>query len=150
MVYTVSETAKLLNVAPSTLRYYDREGLLPFAQRSPGGIRVFTETDLRWLRIISCLKCAGMPLKDIRRYIEMAMEGSDTIEERLEMFVQQRQRILDQMQELQQTLDVVDYKCWYYETAKQAGNEEVPMNLPDEQLPEKLRAVRQRLRGTQD
>lgn len=148
MVYTVSEMAKLLNVAPSTLRYYDREGLLPFVERSSGGTRIFTETDLRWLKIISCLKSAGMPLKDIRRYIEMAMQGRETIDARLEMFHEQRRRIPDQMAALQQTLDVVEYKCWYYETARQAGSEEIPKDMPDEQLPEKFRAVRRRLRGT--
>lgn len=148
MVYTVSEMAKLLNVAPSTLRYYDREGLLPFVERSSGGTRIFTETDLRWLKIISCLKSAGMPLKDIRRYIEVAMQGRETIDARLEMFHEQRRRIPDQMAALQQTLDVVEYKCWYYETARQAGSEEIPKDMPDEQLPEKFRAVRRRLRGT--
>lgn len=147
MVYTVSEMAKLLNVAPSTLRFYDREGLLPFVERSSGGTRIFTETDYRWLKIISCLKSAGMPLKDIRRYIEMAMQGDATIDQRLQMFHDQRQRLLDQMAELQQTLDVVDYKCWYYETAQAAGSEEVPKNTPDDQLPENFRAVRRRLQG---
>lgn len=150
MVYTVSEMAKILNVAPSTLRYYDREGLLPFVERSPSGIRVFTETDLRWLKIIACLKSAGMSLKDIRRYIEMAMQGDETIDARLQMFHKQRQRILEQMTELQQTLDVVEYKCWYYETAKQAGSEDFPKDMPDGQLPEKFRAVRLRLRGTNE
>ncbi len=148
MVYTVSEMAKLLHVAPSTLRYYDKEGLLPFVARSPGGTRIFTETDLRWLKIISCLKSAGMPLRDIRCYIEMAMQGDSTIDARLHMFHKQRQRILAQMQELQQTLDVVEYKCWYYETAKQAGGEDVPKNMPEQELPAKFRAVRRRLRGT--
>lgn len=97
MMYTVGEMAKLLNIAPSTLRYYDREGLLPFVERSPGGIRVFTEKDMGWLKIISCLKSAGMSLKDIRRYMEMAMQGRETIDDRLKMFLDQRERILQQM-----------------------------------------------------
>ena len=147
MVYTVSEMAALLHVAPSTLRYYDREGVLPFVERSPGGTRIFTESDYRWLKIISCLKSAGMPLKDIRRYIEMAMQGDSTIDERLQMFVDQRQRILQQMAELQQTLDVVEYKCWYYETAKATGSESIPRDLPDQELPEQFQAVRRRLRS---
>lgn len=148
MIYTVSEMARLLHVAPSTLRFYDREGLLPFVERSPGGTRVFTEKDYAWLKIISCLKSAGMPLKDIRHYIELAMQGGDTVDERLQMFITQRSRILDQMAQLQQTLDVVEYKCWYYETAKAAGDEAIPREMADEELPERFRPVRQRLRGT--
>lgn len=150
MVYTVSEMAKLLNVAPSTLCYYDRDGLLPFVERSSGGTRIFTENDYRWLKIIACLKSAGMPLKDIRRYIEMAMQGDDTIDARLQMFHEQRSRILEQMAQLQQTLDVVEYKCWYYQTARDTGSEAVPNEMPDEQLPEQFRAVRRRLRGTDE
>lgn len=145
MTYTVGEMAKLLNIAPSTLRYYDREGLLPFVGRSVGGARVFTEKDCGWLQIISCLKSAGMPIKEIRRYIDLAMAGDDTIDDRLRMFLQQRERLRQQMDNLQQTLDAVDFKCWYYETAKAHGCEDVPKNMSDEELPERFRAVRRRL-----
>lgn len=61
MQYTVGEMAKRLHVAPSTLRYYDKEGLLPFLERSSGGIRIFQDSDFEWLSIISCLKQTGMP-----------------------------------------------------------------------------------------
>ena len=56
MMYTVGEMAKLLGVPASTLRYYDKEGLLPFVERSPGGMRMFQEKDYEWLQIIGCLK----------------------------------------------------------------------------------------------
>ena len=78
MLYTVGEMAKLMGVAPSTLRYYDKEGLLPFVERSEGGIRVFKESDYEWLKVIECLKKTGMQLKDIRSFILMAMEGDST------------------------------------------------------------------------
>ena len=77
MVYTVGEMAKMLEVPASTLRYYDKEGLLPFVERSPGGMRMFQEKDFEWLQVIGCLKKAGMPLRDIRVYIELAMQGDD-------------------------------------------------------------------------
>ncbi len=147
MIYTVSEMAKLLNIPASTLRYYDREGLLPFVERSESGIRVFKDEDYRWLKLISCLKNAGMSLKKIRRYIEMAMKGDETIDERLQMFIDQREQIQSQIAELQQTLDVVEYKCWYYQTAKDTGSEDVPKNMKDEELPEQFRGTRRALRG---
>lgn len=147
MLYTVSEVAKILHVAPSTLRYYDREGLLPFVGRSSGGIRVFTETDLRWLKMISCLKCAGMPIKSIRRYVESAMRGDETLKERLEMIYEQRRGLLAQMEELRRTLDVVEYKCWYYETALEAGTEAHMNTLPPEAIPPRFREVVRQLHG---
>lgn len=145
MIYTVGEMAKQLNIAPSTLRYYDREGLLPFVERSASGTRIFTERDYGWLKIISCLKSAGMPIKEIRRYIDLAMAGNDTIDERLQMFLKQRERLQQQMDELQQTLDVVEFKCWFYETAKAHGCEDIPENMSDEELPDRFRTVRHRL-----
>ncbi len=65
MLYTVGEMAKKLGVAPSTLRFYDKEGLLPFVERSGGGMRVFKDEDFEWLQVIGCLKKAGMKLCDI-------------------------------------------------------------------------------------
>lgn len=79
MPYTVGEMAKMLDVPASTLRYYDKEGLLPFVARSSGGIRLFQDSDLEWLRVIGCMKKAGMSIKDIRQYIELAMQGNDTL-----------------------------------------------------------------------
>lgn len=100
MVYTVGEMAKMLEVPASTLRYYDKEGLLPFVERSPGGMRMFQEKDFEWLQVIGCLKKAGMPLRDIRVYIELAMQGDDTIGERLALFEHQREVQREQMEQL--------------------------------------------------
>ena len=72
-----------LDVPASTLRFYDKEGLLPFVERSPGGIRMFQNTDLEWLQITGCMKKAGMSIRDIRQYIEQAQQGDDTIVLRL-------------------------------------------------------------------
>lgn len=69
MIYTVGEAAKMLGVAPSALRYYDKEGLLPFVERSGGGMRMFKESDIEWLKLIDCLKATGMPIKGIKQFI---------------------------------------------------------------------------------
>ena len=129
MAYTVGEMAKRLGVPASTLRYYDKEGLLPFVGRSSGGIRVFEEKDFEWLRII-----------------ELAMQGDATIAQRLEMFRKQKAVLEARMAELQQTMDTLDYKCWFYETAKARGTTDGISDLPDAKLPENLRPVREHLR----
>lgn len=146
MVYTVGEMAKLLGVAPSTLRYYDKEGLLPFVERSSGGIRMFQESDFEWLRIIGCMKKAGMSIKEIRQYIELALQGNDTIELRLQMFQHQKAVLQEQLKELQHTIDMVNYKCWYYETAKAAGTTDVPQNMPETDIPAAFQKIRQELK----
>ncbi len=147
MIYTVGEMAKKIGVAPSTLRYYDKEGLLPFVERSSGGIRVFKEVDYEWLKVIECLKKTGMPLKDIKTFIEMAMQGDETIDERLELIRKQRDEVGRQIAELQETMDTLNFKCWYYETAKSAGTTAVPREMKLEELPEEFREIRKKLRG---
>lgn len=147
MIYTVGEMAKRLSVAPSALRYYDKEGLLPFVERSSGGIRMFKDADFEWLQVINCLKKAGMQLADIKRFIAMAMQGDETIDERLDMIVEKKEAVMRQIDELNATLQTLAFKEWYYETAKNAGTTEVPRNMTLEQLPEKYREVRKKLRG---
>lgn len=147
MLYTIGEMARQLGVAPSTLRYYDQEGLLPFMDRSEGGIRLFKDSDYEILKIISCLKATGMPIKDIRVFIGLVMRGDETIEDRLQLFLKRKEEVEKQMAQLQETLDTIRFKCWYYETAKTAGTTAVPDRMRDDELPGDLRAVRARLRG---
>ena len=150
MVYTVGEMAKRLGVPASTLRYYDKEGLLPFVERSSGVIRMFQDSDFEWLQVIGCMKKAGMSIKDIRRYIEMALQGDDTIDLRLEMFRHQREVLQKQMAELQHTMEMVEYKCWYYETAKVRGTTRIPQSMEESEIPEQFRRIRQELRKAAD
>ena len=143
MLYTVGEMAKLIGCPASTLRYYDKEGLLPFVERSSSGIRMFKEEDYEWLQVISCLKKTGLSLKDIRHYINLALEGDTTIHERLELFEKQREIVRAQMAELQETLDTLDFKCWYYTTAEASGTIDAVQEMSLDDIPEEYRAVKE-------
>ena len=147
MFYTVGEMAKRLGVAPSTLRFYDKEGLLPFVERSDGGIRVFKDSDYEWLMIIECLKKTGMPLKDIREFIVMAIKGDDTIDGRLALITKQKESVEQQIAVLEEVHRVLEFKQWYYETAKKEGTTDVTRRMPPEELPEEFREIRRKLRG---
>lgn len=145
MLYTVGEMAKLLNIPASTLRYYDKQGLLPFVERSKSGIRMFREKDYEWLQIIECLKKSGLTLAEIRDYIRLAMRGDETIEERLKLFLHQREVVRQKMEELQEAMELVEFKCWYYETAKKEGTVEIPKNMSVDELPPEHRNIRRKL-----
>ena len=137
MAYTVGEMAKILHVAPSTLRYYDKEGLLPFVERSSGGIRLFKDSDFEWLSMIECMKQTGMPMT----FIDLCMAGNSTISERLNLIRRQQKVVHAQMAQLQSTLDMLDYKEWYYLTAQQADACAIHTTLPEAEIPEKNRAI---------
>ncbi len=147
MFYTVGEMAKKLNVAPSTLRFYDKEGLLPFVERSSGGIRMFNDKDFEWLQVIGCLKKAGMKLSDIKTFIELAMQGDATIPTRLELIVKQKKEVESQIEELNKTLATLEFKEWYYTTAQIDGTTERVRNLSLDELPERFREIRKGLKG---
>lgn len=138
--YSIGQVAKMFNLTVPTLRYYDSEGLIPNLQKNNSGIRIFSEENLRSIQIIECLKDSGMPIKDIRTFMQWTQAGDDTLQERYEMFEDLRHKVLGQMAKLQETLDVIDFKCGYYQQAVKDGTEKyvkkthaLPLNV---ELPE--------------
>ena len=129
MSYTISEAAQKTGLPPSTIRFYDKEGLLPNIKRK-NGIRVFEDMDLRLMGLLTCLKNTGMPIKRIRDYVELTSKGDDTLRERYEIIKAQRQFVLDQIEQLQYYLEELDFKDWYYNKALAAGSESA-INLDD-------------------
>lgn len=124
--YTIKDAARIMGVPTSTIRYYDKEGLLPFVERLASGYRIFTEKDIATLRIIDCLKKTGMSIKEIRQFSSWLEQGDSSLQQRYDMFLERRRVVKQQMAELQKILDTVNYKCWYYETAIAAGTEKNP------------------------
>lgn len=142
MYYTIGEVANATGIAISTLRYYDREGMFPDMERSSGGIRVFSDKELGTLKVVECLKHAGMSIKDIKEFLGWCQEGDVTLPQRRRMFHDRLAEVERQMDELRNTMNLLRYKCWYYDTAVAAGTEDAVRDLPDEDVPEDLRDYR--------
>ncbi len=120
----------------STLRYYDKEGLFPNMERV-SGIRKFSDKELETLRVIECLKKSGLEIKDIKQFMEWCSQGSSTYSKRRELFERQKENIECRISHLEQALDMIKFKCWYYDTAIADGNEDrlkemIPNALPPE------------------
>lgn len=129
MTYSISEVAKKLNVTVYTIRYYDKEGLLPFVERTPSGIRLFKESDIEALKVIQCLKSTGMPIKEIKNFIAWCSEGDSTLQQRYDMFLERKVAVESQLEELKKTMELINHKCNYYMTALDAGTEEIHKNV---------------------
>ncbi|PNV60390.1 MerR family transcriptional regulator [Clostridium sp. chh4-2] len=130
MTYTIGDIAQKIGLTPSTLRYYDKEGLLPFVDRTESGIRRFKDSDMEWLSIIECLKNTGMSIKEIKAFIDWCMEGDSSLSQRYELFLERKRETEKQIKMLQNSLDLINYKCWYYKTALDAGTEQIHKALP--------------------
>ncbi len=145
-MYTIGEMAKKLGVPTSTLRYYDNEGLIPFAQRTSGGARVFSDEDIQKLNVIGCLKKSGMKLSDIKKFMELVLLGDESISDRLDLISAQKKDVLKQIETLYQTLEFLEFKEWYYKTAKKDGTTKRVANIPIEEIPEQHREACRRLK----
>ena len=133
MTYTTAKAAEKIGISAYTLRFYDKEGLLPNVGRDEHGNRRFTDNDLQWLSLLQCLKNTGMSLKDIKRFAECTTIGDDTIDERLALFERQTEDVKCQIAELKRYLKLLEYKLAFYQKAKALGSVEA-VNLP--QIPE--------------
>ncbi len=100
MTYSIKEVSKIFNLSIYTLRYYDKQGLLPFVSKNQSGYREFTESDLNLIHTICCLKNTGMPLKQIRTYIDCVMEGPVSIEARKQLLLDHRKVVLEKFREI--------------------------------------------------
>ncbi len=147
-MYTIGQVSELFEVPISTLRYYDREGLFPDMERS-SGIRRFGERELEALRVIECLKRSGMEIKDIKQFMLWCARGSETYPERRELFLRQKETVESEIHKLEKVLDMLRFKCWYYEQAIEDGNEDRLMAMLPDKLPEEIQAMYDRAHGDQ-
>lgn len=143
MIYTIGQVSKMFDIPISTLRYYDKEGLFPDMQRS-SGIRRFSEKELEALRIIECLKKSGMEIRDIKQFMEWCTMGSNTYPKRMELFIRQKTAVEAEIKRLNRVLDMIQYKCWYYEEAIKDGNEDRVSAMKPEEMPLAIRQAYER------
>lgn len=128
MEYSIGQVASIFNLSIHTLRYYEKEGLLPFIKRTKSGIRKFDDSSVGGLKMVECLKKSGMPLKDIKQFLDWCQEGDSSLAKRSKLFHERKETVLAQMAEMQKVLDVINYKCWYYDTAVAEGSEAAARN----------------------
>ena len=137
-MYTIGQVSKMFGLPVSTLRYYDKEGLFPDMERS-SGIRRFGQQELEALRVIECLKKSGMEIKDIRQFMEWCAQGSSTYPQRRAMFIRQKESVEAEIARMNRVLDMLSFKCWYYEQAIKDGNEQRLSAMTPEDMPEEIR-----------
>lgn len=137
-MYTIGQVSKMFGLPISTLRYYDKEGLFPDMERS-NGIRRFGQRELEALRVIECLKKSGMEIKDIRQFMEWCAQGSSTYPQRRAMFIRQKESVEAEIARMNRVLDMLSFKCWYYEQAIKDGNEQRLSAMTPEEMPEEIR-----------
>lgn len=139
-MYTIGQVSEMFNIPISTLRYYDKEGFFPNLKRS-SGIRRFGEQDIEALKVIECLKESGLELKDVKQFIKWATKGNSTYKNRKELFEKRKIAVEQEIRKLQKTLNILEYKCWYYDKAIKDGTEDKIYKMLPNKLPTRIQKL---------
>ena len=134
----IGEVSKLMNMPVSTIRYYDKEGLFTYLKKDSSGNRVFLKKDLEQLKMIECLKKSGMQIKEMKQFMTWVSEGSQTISQRKELFLHRKEVVKSKIKELEKTLSILEYKCWYYDEAERLQDEMKVQDIPISEMPFKV------------
>ena len=111
----ISDLAKRCGLSAHTLRYYERIGLLPYADRDRSGQRDYDASILSWIEFLGRLKTTGMPIRDMLLYAKLAESGKATFSERREMLEVHREHVRAHVADLQACLRILDGKIASYE-----------------------------------
>ncbi|MBP1964147.1 MerR family transcriptional regulator [Paenibacillus aceris] len=120
---SISEASAKLNIPESTLRYYEKKGLLPLIERDEAGRRLFSEDQIALLETVNCLKNTHMPISGIKQYMDWVVEGENTIEHRHEMMMKHKQAVLAEIALMAEALKGIDVKIARYTNRIQERNE---------------------------
>lgn len=118
---TIKEVSEKFDLTPDTLRYYERVGVIPAVNRTKGGIRDYSEQDIKWIENAVCMRSAGVPVEMLIEYVRLFQEGDSTITARRDLLMEVRIEVQKQLDKYQATMDRINYKISRYEEAVKTG-----------------------------
>ncbi|MGL4738614.1 MAG: MerR family transcriptional regulator [Cellulosilyticaceae bacterium] len=111
---TIGKVAERVGLSAHTLRYYEKEGLLPHVKKNEQGIRSYEEDDIIWIELIKCLKETGMSIGEIQQIVTLSLAGEGTIPERKTILENHKVKLQEQMAALHRSIAKIDKKLdWY-------------------------------------
>jgi DNA-binding transcriptional MerR regulator len=113
----IAEVSERCGISPDTLRYYERIRLISPVNRNDSGIRDYGDLDLKRVEFIKCMRSAGLTIEVLIEYFGLVQQGDSTVDARKQILKEQRKHLAAKMEELQKTLDLLDYKIALYENA---------------------------------
>ena len=129
MNYTIKKVSEMTGLSIPTIRYYDKEGLLPDLQRKESGYRIFSDRDLEAIDLIGCFKESGLTIREIRHFMSLVRQGDVTLSERLAFFQTNVARLEEKLAAVQNALEHSRRTLAFYEIAVKTGSEESAKDL---------------------
>ena len=128
MIYTMTQACEETGMTYQGLKFYCNEGLVPNVKRDGRNRRVFDERDLAWIKGLSCLRDCDMSIKEMKRYLELCLQGVSSIPERKNLLEQKRRRLVERMAALENSIQYIDAKQRFYDEVL-SGKKEYVSNL---------------------
>lgn len=122
---TISEVSKKYDISVDTLRYYEKEGLIPFVTRTESGLRNYTEQECGWVEFIKCMRSAGLSVGTLKKYVTLFQQGKRTLKARKQLLIEERDSLQQRLTELQATLARLNHKIDVYEDAIASKEQEL-------------------------
>lgn len=113
--YTIEQAAEITGVGRHALRYYERIGVLETVPRGPGGHRRYTERDLGAIGFVTLLRETGMPVREVRRFMELTRAGDVTVPDRVELLRAHRDAVRAHLDQQERYLTAIEHKVGVYE-----------------------------------
>ena len=114
-MYTMKQVCTELNITYETLRFYCDEGLVPNVKRDRNNWRIFDERNLNWLKSLLCLKRCGMSINDMKKYMNLCLQGISTVGERKAILNAQKEMLVRQISEIQESIEFIDGKQAFFD-----------------------------------
>ncbi len=112
---TISEVSEKYGLPPDTLRYYEKVGLIPPVTRKESGVRDYSEQDCGWVEFIKCMRGAGLSIETLIRYVALYRKGNRTLKQRKQLLIDEREKLQERIEQMQQVLKRLNYKIDLYE-----------------------------------
>lgn len=114
-MYSMKETCEMVEMSYQTLKFYCNEGLIPNVKRDKNNYRIFDDNNIGWIKSLSCLKKCGMSIAEIRQYLDLCLKGESTIPERKSMLDRKRKKLVEEQNQIQESIDYIDWKQGFYD-----------------------------------
>ncbi|MDQ0220342.1 MerR family transcriptional regulator [Peribacillus cavernae] len=114
MSYTIGQVAQETGLSVHTLRFYEKEGILPPVKRNESSRRIYDSADIEWLKFACCLRDTGMTIDEMKKFAQLTIQGQETTKERITLLEEQKERINSQINQLLNRMSMIDYKIKFY------------------------------------
>lgn len=114
-MYTMKDACDKTGLSYETLKFYCNQGLVPNVKRDKNNRRIFNDKDIAWINSLNCLRNCDMSLSEMREYINLCMEGENSIPKRKEILIAKRASLVEKLQQVQDSIDYIDWKQGFYD-----------------------------------